>query len=365
MSTRMQASAGRKEPGAQEFEVTLVIDPAPLKRLPLRVGPFQVIQGMLSLADDGAKQYIQRRFGPDFKEDWFSKGFPALVLRVWAVDHNEAVRTAFDLGNVVADFLVLGLGISYAAFDLAPDTPLRVLSGVFVRRVDEAEPKLYRYHREVLGYINTDGQVAVQRQAFDTATLPKLTEKIPPSVFREEPTEVQLRLRRAIHWAAQSRRARPLASRFLLSWTALESLTASPQDKRRKKGEIVRTRLAQLVLKHGWQGAPEQLLNRLWLLRHQLVHEAVTGYFDAEAGHAREIGSLLWATHYFFLLALILAIDSCETASSIVDMWGRVADYSPSIILSPDELPVRHLFVEWMEGEEGDFQQLSNFQRPC
>ena len=118
--------------------------------------------------------------------------------------------------------------------------------------------------------------------------------------------------------------------------------------------KAIRDRLVQLASKHGWTDVSEALLDGLWHLRRELVHEAVSGYFDAQAGHARHLSGLLWTTQYFVLLAVIFAIESCESKSSLLAMWSAVSSYEPSLVVTRDQIPPRYFAIEWSESQDDE-----------
>ena len=346
--------AERSKRETHEYNVTFIISEVAPAELPIRVGPVEILWSKLPPLTDEEKRVVQQHFGPDFREDWLTDGLAAADFRVEAADPSDAIRRTYDAANIVADLLSLRLGVSDASFDLGFDRPAKVLSGILVKRSDEPAARVYSYQRELLGYIDTDGEINRIRRTFDQETFLKLLQQVPDGLLNAQPNQIHIRLRRALHWWAESRATHVLASKFLLSWTALESLSGCPEDNWRQKGDLIKRRLTELASKHGGREFDQRVLTDLWHLRRELVHEAVTGFFDAEPAHAKKISGLLWSAQYLFLLTVIFALDSCRSNQSLFEMWSGLSTYVPSISVSPEEIPMKYMFVEWASGEERD-----------
>ncbi len=322
----------------------------PSEALPLTVGSV-TFNWAIVRADDLAREQMKDKFGPDYNHDWFTEGVAMTEPVAEAASPDAAVRLLHPKVHVAVDLLALRLPTVSADISLALDKPPTLLPTVFVMGADGHPLGFYTYMRELLMMLDAGGTASETIRRFNSGPFLDLITDAPAELFEgwtsDERKDLVVRTSRAAHWWAEARAAELLATKFVLSWMAFEALATCPEDPVHDKGVRIKTRIKRLTSAHLGEPLPDEIADTLWNLRCEIVHEAVTGYFDPSSTHAQSVGGLLHIVQYLLFIVFRFLFDSWER-SSLLDIWDNVDTYAPGQKLAVDSIPAKLLTLEMM-----------------
>ncbi len=330
------------------YEVVFFCEGLGQAELPIRVGPVTFRWSTLE-APPQVIEMLRKVFGESFREEWLEKGFPAAHVGATAVDSAEAVKGASRQVDVAVDALRLKEPPSGSGFHIGLPKTARALPAVLV--IEKGlQPSLapMAYIRDQIGTMVV-GDLADPTPQLNAKLSSAVLDRLPEELFSSEGNgagEIVQRIRRALHWMGVARPTEDPASRFIMMWTALESLVGCPQDGRGRKGELIKGRLNALCASHGADVPDGQLIDRLWRLRCEVFHEAAMGYFDPGATLGVDVTVDLRAVQLLLYQALLYLLDVHGFHGSLRAAWDAIGEYTPDTHIDLNDIPLFFRFID-------------------
>jgi len=237
------------------------------------------------------------------------------------------------------------------AISMACSHSPNIIPNVLVANMDE-DPhslKFGHYTQSGLMLLNV-GESATKAKEFNE-TVVRHIEKLMPTIMwcnREFEDALTRRLVHSLHWHAIAMNQQEKELRFIAIWLALESLVIESIETEHKKRKI-KNRLLKLYVRHNSEEINDRIVEELWELRTEIVHEARSGFME-------DSNYLISATHvnlvkYFYLLAILFILDTLEGNTSLSQVWQKLVDYTPSINIKYENMPrysdYRDVFMSW------------------
>lgn len=290
--------------------------------------------------DAQAKEELRMEMGKDlFDKLWGSSAISCIQIYIDAADEESAIKKAWINAKQITNALSLMEFDQQNAISIVHEHSPNIIPNVLVADMDKETHSLKFGHYTPPGLMLLNvGELGAKAKDFNESIIRHI-EKLMPAVIwcnRELEDNLIKRLIHSLHWYAIAMNQQEKEFRFIAIWFALESLVIESIQTKHKKRTIVNT-LPKLYVKHNSEEINHSHVGELWELRTKIVHEARSGFME-------DSNYLISATHinlvkYFYFLAVLFILDTLESNTSVSQIWQKLADYTPSINITYENMP--------------------------
>jgi len=329
----------------KNYMVIFIVDGLRKFEPPIEIGDRRI--SYFTEFSDDAKKQLKNEMGEDlFNRLWNSERINCVQIDIQAEDETSAIKNAWINARRITNALSLIEFDQPNTISIAFRHSPKIIPNVLIANKDK-EPlsvKFGHYTPPGLMHINLS-ELGEKAKIFNENIIRHI-EKLIPSILwftGDLDNTLTKRLVHSLYWYSTAMNQMEREFRFIASWFALESLVIESIQTENKKRKLV-YRLPILFLKHNGQEINKEEIEDLWELRTKVVHEAISGFMEIEhalisAGHINQV-------KYFYLLCILFILDTLNDTTSIEDTWRNLKDYTPSINIKYEDLPLHFDYLD-------------------
>ncbi len=299
-------------------------------------------RGVTYITDVGeyARHVLKTEMGEAFNKLWGSSGLPCIQIDVQAEDEDSAIKKAWGPAKRIVNALSLVEFEQQNAISMDYRNSPNLLPNILVANLDEATPTLDVGYYIPKGLIRFSvGKLREKAREFNNKVVRHIEKLMPPELWLYEKgdDEVTKRLAHSLQWYSVAMNQQEIEFRFIAMWFGLESMVIE-SIKTGHKRQKLKDRLGKLYFKHNSEELEPSSIEKLWSLRTDIVHEALSGFFErggglVSAGHINNI-------KYLYFIVILFVLDMLPNNYSLSLMWKNLATYKPSMNTKISDVPL-------------------------
>lgn len=306
----------------------------------LRIGDRNV--SYITDISEYAKYVLKTEMGEAFNKLWSSLGLPCIEINVQAENEEFAIKKAWGPARRIVNALSLVEFEKQNVISVSYKNSPNLLPNVLIANMDEDTPTLNVRQYIPTGLIRfTLGELVEKARNFNNNIVRRIEQLMPSSLWIEGKSddEVTKRFTHSLQWYSAAMNQQEIEFRFIAMWFALESMVIESIRTDHKKRKMT-NRLNKLFFKHNSVELEPSEVEKLWNLRTDIVHEALSGFLErggglVSAGHINVV-------KYLYFIVILFALDMLPNNYSLTSMWSNLEMYSPSINIKYSDMPLYH-----------------------